>query len=201
MIPVPSFPQESGEFAEGLHARTLPLRVSALPTRRPAEGPDSDSALRAFRSFRPPLPTPPLLLLRCLLTRPYNRPQPASRHGSVSHPDVPAQPQHSCARLRPPDTGAYLPQPHPDTTAAVAVAAPSIFTFCAVPAEEAEGTRRGTASGTFWRLFLIPVFSHRRLQSQRSKAKCKSGDAASVEAPFFYCMLAELLLHFGHNRN
>lgn len=122
-----SFIQESGEFAEGLHAGTLPLGISALPPCRPAEGPDSNGALRPFRSIRPALPPPALLLLRCLLIRPHSRPQPASHHGAVSYPDIPAQPQHSCARLPSPDTGAYLPQPQPNTTAAVAVATSSTF--------------------------------------------------------------------------
>lgn len=106
-----SLTQESGEFAEGLHAGTLPLRVSALPPRRPAEGPHSHGALRPVRSVRPPLPPPPLLRLRRLHARPRSRPRPAPHDAAVSHPDVPAQPQHDGARLPPPDAGAYLPQP------------------------------------------------------------------------------------------
>lgn len=124
-----SFTQESGEFAEGLSAWSVPLRVSALPARRPAEGPDPDSALRPFSSIRsicPSLPPSPLFL-RLLLTRPYSRPRSASHHGTVSNPDVPAEPQHSRARLPSPNPGSDLPQPQPDTTAAMAVAPPSSF--------------------------------------------------------------------------
>lgn len=113
--------QESGEFAEGLPARTLPLRLTAVPTRRPTEGPDSDSTLCAFCSVCPSLPPSAPLLLRCLLTRPHNHPQSASHHGAVPHPDLPAQPQHSRAGLPAPNTGTYLPQPQPDSTATMAV--------------------------------------------------------------------------------
>lgn len=122
------FTQESGEFAEGLHAWTLPLWVTALPTRRPAEGTDSNSSLCPFCpicSVRPPLSPLTLLLVRCLLTCPHNHPQPASRHGTVSYTNIPAQPQHSCARLPPPDTSTYLPKPQPNTAAAMAVATSS----------------------------------------------------------------------------
>lgn len=133
-----SFIQESGEFAEGLPARTLPLRVTAVPACRPAEGPDSDSALCPVCSICPSLPPPaPLHLLCCLLTRPHSRPQSASHHDAVPHSDIPAQPQHSCARLPTPNTGAYLPQPQPNTTATMAVVMSVTFLFkeqCAVPA-------------------------------------------------------------------
>lgn len=114
--------QESGEFAESLHARTLPLGFPALPARRAAEGPDANGALRPFRSVRPALPPPALLLLCCLLPRAHGLPRPAPHHAAVSHADIPAQPQHGRARLPPPDTSAHLPQPQPNTAAAVAVA-------------------------------------------------------------------------------
>lgn len=116
-----SFTQESGEFTEGFHAGALPLRVSALPTCRPAEGPDSDRAFRPFRSICSPVP-PPALLFHFLLVCPHNHPQPASRHGAVSDSNIPTQPQHSRASLPSPNSGAYLPQPQPEATATVAVA-------------------------------------------------------------------------------
>lgn len=93
--------QESGEFAEGVSSRTLPLRVSALPPCRPAESPDSHSTLR------PALPPPPILHTR----RP---PRAATPNGTVPYPNLPAQPSR--------DTSAHLSQPQPDTTAAMAVA-------------------------------------------------------------------------------
>lgn len=128
--------QESGEFAEGLHARTLPLGFPALPARRAAEGPDADGTLRPFRSVRPALPPPALLLLRSLLPRPHGLPRPAPHHGAVSHADVPAQPQHGRARLPPPDAGAHLPQPQPNAAAAVAVAKSSAPPWREVQREE-----------------------------------------------------------------
>lgn len=114
--------QESGEFAEGLHARTVPLGFPALPARRTAEGPDANGTIRPFRSVCPALPAPALLLLCRLLPRPHGLPRPAPHHGAVSHADIPAQPQHGCARLPPPDTSTHLPQPQPNAAAAVAVA-------------------------------------------------------------------------------
>lgn len=115
------FTQESGESPEGAHARPVPLRVSALPTRGPAEGRDPYCALCPFRSHRPPLP-PPATLLDHLLARSPVRPRPAPHHAGVSHPDVSAQRRR--ARLSPPHAGAHLPQPQPSPSAAVAVASP-----------------------------------------------------------------------------
>lgn len=115
------FTQESGESPEGAHARPLPLRVSALPTRGPAEGRDPYCALCPFCSHRPPLP-PPAALLNHLLARSRVRPRPAPHHAGVSHPDVSAQRRR--ARLSPPHAGAHLPQPQPSPSAAVAVASP-----------------------------------------------------------------------------
>lgn len=119
--------QESGEFAEGLHARTLPLGFPALPARRTAEGPDADGTLRPLCSVCAALPPPALLLLCHLLPRPHSFPRPAPHHGAVSHADIPSEPQHGRARLPPPDTCTHLPQPQPNTAAAVAVASSSTF--------------------------------------------------------------------------
>lgn len=119
-VAFPLFPQESGEPAEGARSRPLPLRLAALPARRPAEGPDPERALRPLCPERPPLPAlaPLLLLLRLL---PRSRPAP---HGAgLSRAHVPAQSQRGCARLPSPDAGAHLPQPQPGPAAAVAVAA------------------------------------------------------------------------------
>lgn len=116
--------QESGEFAEGLPAWPLPLRVPALPSRRPAEGPNSNGPLRPVRTVRPSLPAPPILFRR-LLPFAHGRPQPATHDDTVPHPDVPTKPQHGRAHLSPPDTSTDIPQPQPHTTAAVAVATSS----------------------------------------------------------------------------
>lgn len=112
--------QESGESAEGLHARALPLRVSALPTCCPAEGPNADCTLRSDCSLCSSLPSPPWLLFCRFLSRPHHPPQPATRHATVPHPNISSKTQCS-AKLPPPNTGTHLSQPQSNTTEAMAV--------------------------------------------------------------------------------
>lgn len=116
--------QEPRKPAESLHARPLPLWLAAVPARGAAEGSHTHGSLSPVRPLRPTLPAPssPDLLVHSLHPGPRRHlSRPAAHHGTVPDADVPAQPQHGCARLPAPRLGAHLPQPQPDATAAVAV--------------------------------------------------------------------------------
>lgn len=199
--------QESGEFAEGLSSWPLPLWVSAVPTRCPAESPDPDCPHRSFRPVCPSLPPPSTCLCCDHLGSPHQLSKPAPGHSTVSHTNVPAQPQHSCAQLPPPNISisAHLSQPQPGTTEAVAVASSSpCHRFqgpaVAVPAEDAAGTHGEETSqaclGDTWSLFTLsyPCFLPQKSANTMFQSR-HEGHAASIEASHFTACLKNFCCH------
>lgn len=196
--------QESGEFAEGLSARTLPLRLTAVSTRRPAEGSDSNSTFCAFCSICPSLPPSAPLFLRCLLTCPHNHPQSTSHHDAVSHSDLPTQPQHSRASLPAPNTGAYIPQPQPDSTATMAVV--MSFTLlingvlcCSCSETNLSQAYFGCAFCSSLSLF-FPTEGFRCNAPKQTWYKVYKGTCRLYSSIPFHCMLAQPLPLVGLNR-